>query len=168
VVNLNAAIVVCSIVLGQVNEPPVPVDRGSAELGATEKNRWRELEYKPERVGERQVDTTADPGWWKRTFVGWDKNGNGEIKGDERGILIMAWDGIRSVGEGMREAIWSTLIEGVPQDYQVQLEGLGEYFAIGNAWVPFDYLLGLVGVYYAFVTSVIIARLLFSLIGLFL
>jgi hypothetical protein len=94
--------------------------------------------------------TTSDPGWWQRTFVGWDANGDGKYTGGERGVLIMAWDAIVSIftgiGNYMLDLVWAS----IPNDWRVGVEPMLGYIKIANTWLPLDFMLSLYFAYYTF------------------
>lgn len=95
--------------------------------------------------------TTSDPGWWQRTFVGWDANGDGKYSGGERGVLIMAWDAICTVFTGVGNYAFDIVWRAIPTDWRPSAAQLVGYVAIANTWLPLDFMLSLFFSYYSFV-----------------
>lgn len=110
--------------------------------------------------GSEPERTTHDPGWWQRTFVGVDANGDGKITGGERGILLLAWDAITSIFDGVTEWVFSALWAVMPDSLLVDMAPLAQYFRIVNLWLPFDYMLSLVLIYYTFLAGLTMTKLL--------
>lgn len=102
--------------------------------------------------------TTSDPGWWQRTFVGWDANGDGKYSGGERGILIMAWDAIVSLFTGIGNYMLDLVWESIPTSWRVGVEPMLPYIAIANTWLPLDFMLSLFFSYYTFSASFTVFR----------
>lgn len=99
-------------------------------------------------AGSESHRTTQDPGWWQRTWIGWDRNGDGRYLDGERGLLLLAVD----VLMGAFGAIGSYLIEfalsTLPQNWKQDSSPLVGMVTIANNWVPLDYMLGLASAYY--------------------
>lgn len=111
-------------------------------------------------VGSEPERTTHDPGWWQRTFVGVDANGDGKMTGGERGILLLAWDAITSIFDGVTEWVFAALWSVLPEALLVDMAPLAQYFRIVNLWLPFDYMLSLVMIYYTFLAGLTMTKLL--------
>jgi len=105
-------------------------------------------------TGSEAYRTTQDPGWWQRTFVGWDQNGDGQYTGGERGVLPLAIDGVIGLCWSLTRPIIDRLLDSVPNDriaaFAGYFAGIGYYFKIANAWLPIDYATVLLVSFYSF------------------
>lgn len=111
-------------------------------------------------VGSEPERTTHDPGWWQRTFVGVDANNDGKYTGGERGVLLLAWDGITSIFNGVTEWVFSALWSVFPDDLLQDMAPLAQYFRVVNLWLPLDYMFSLVVIYYGFLGGLMMTKLL--------
>jgi hypothetical protein len=118
--------------------------------------------------GSEAYRTTQDPGWWQRTFVGWDQNGDGQYTGGERGVLVMAWDGVMSLLWNITKPLLDRLLTLIPSAKFTAAVGyfaaVVYYFKIANAWVPLDYASGLLVAYYTFLSGYFTVRVTVKLI----
>ncbi|MBL9095263.1 MAG: hypothetical protein JNL96_28850 [Planctomycetaceae bacterium] len=113
--------------------------------------------------GSEPERTTHDPGWWQRTFVGVDANLDGKFTDGERGILIIAYDAIASVFQGVQDWIMSALWAVIPEDLIEDMTDLAGYFRIANLWFPLDYCFGLLVIYYGFLGGLLFVKMMVSL-----
>jgi hypothetical protein len=116
----------------------------SAPSGSYEWELWKYSDPN----GSENFRTTQDPGWWQRTWIGWDRNGDGRYLDGERGLLLLAVDILMSafgaIGKYMIDFALSTL----PQNWKQDSSPLVGMVTIANNWVPLDYMLGLASAYY--------------------
>lgn len=114
--------------------------------------------------GSEPKRTTQDPGWWQRTFVGWDSNGDGRYLGGERGILILVIDWAFGLFLALGRYVLDLAISALPTAWKVDSSPLSSYCAIANTWIPLDYMLGLVAAYYAFLCVMIPLKMLLKVV----
>lgn len=107
--------------------------------------------------------TTSDPGWWQRTFVGWDSNGDGRMTGGERGIGQTIWDGIKSKMIENGTAILDKLLDFLPTHVVTSCIGYYEqvlpYGKVANCWFPMDLAIVLIVAFYTFQVGYWICRM---------
>lgn len=123
-----------------------------------------EIEQPTAPTGSELERTTSDPGWWQRTFVGWDANGDDKYTGGERGILIIAWDAIMGLFVGLGEGMLKLALTAIPEQWKPDTTEMVQYVKIANTWLPLDMMLGLFFSYYTFLSSYVAFRWAFRCI----
>lgn len=83
-------------------------------------------------------------------FIGTDSDGNGQLTGDERGILPQFFDWCAQEGSSIFNGLISALDPIIPDIGPIQPEMLlKQCFYIANLWLPLDYLILQITVWYA-------------------
>ena len=93
--------------------------------------------------------TSDQPSWWEAAIIN---------------ALTAFWEWLSNSIKDLVDTGLGFLLEMVPADWQANLEPMKVWIEVANSWVPLDYGITLLAVYYTFVAVFVTVKFVLKLI----
>ena len=94
-------------------------------------------------------DNQEEPSWWTSVF---------------QNALSGFWDWLVESVDTIFSALLDHLFAAIPEQFQADAASYGQYIEVANAWVPLDYGITLLGIYYTFLSVFVVIKFVLKLI----